>query len=155
MPFTSATSTIQSALTDQGRDLLARSLLGQVSFQFSGFQAGRAGYELANPVIAESVYSGSTQLEDPIFPLGGVGVAPLITIEAPYATVVSPVCRLNRNDALYGIGEIGLYVRIARSIPPADAFYVVGEDYLFALAHTPIMSKTDKTILVFRFVIAL
>lgn len=259
MPFTSATQTIQSVLTDQGRDLLARSLLGQLSFQLSGFKAGRAGYQMGNPVWVVPPSSSDVDLTDPIFPIG-TGVAPLVTIEQPYTNVVAAVCRLNRNDAQYGLGEIGLFVRVVRtgtfaqrqytngagglfflakaagtagnsvtvtlvnngpSLPlvittvgsavtiqlatnaasvvlstmaqistavrtdisanqvvacaatgvattVATAAglltltggtnpvlpYVVGTDYLFALAHTPLLSKTDKTVMVFRFVIA-
>lgn len=259
MPFTAATQTIQSVLTDQGRDIFARSLLGQLSFQLSGFKVGRAGYQLGMPVWVEPPNTASVQLQDQIHPIGA-GVAPLITIEQPYPNVIAAVCRLNRNDAQYGIGEIGLYVRVVRTgtfaqyqytngsggilflakasgtagnavsfslvngganqpltivttgnnvtinlatdgssvvtstmaqvaaavtadisanqilaaaptgIPTAlvgtigTTFlaggtnpvlpYVVGNDYLLALAHTPLISKTDKTVLVFRFVVA-
>lgn len=169
--FTAATQTIQSVLTDQGRDLLARSLLGQVSLKFSGFQAGRDGYQGGQPVWIIPPDSTDTQLSDPIHPLGGSGVASLLTIEAPFDNVVSPVCRLGRDEALYGIGEVGLFVRViwmpdpaatyegtvldpAAPLSPAASIYTVGQDYLFALAHMPLMSKTDKTVMVFRFVIA-
>jgi hypothetical protein len=50
MPFLDPTDTIISTLTDVGRDLLARSILGDVSFQLQGFKAGRSGYDMTNPV---------------------------------------------------------------------------------------------------------
>lgn len=259
MPFTSATQTIQSVLTDQGRDLFARSLLGQLSFQLSGFKAGRYGYVDGNPVWVIPPGPGSTALGDPVHPIGS-GVAALVAIEQPYPNVIAAVCRLNRNDAQYGLGEVGLYVRVIRtgtfaqyqytngagsllflskasgtagnsvsfslvnngpSLPlvvttvgsavtiqlatnsssvvlstmaqiaaavtsdisanqvlacsatgttstvsgaVGSTFlaggtnpvlpYTVGTDYLMALAHTPLISKTDKTVMVFRFVVA-
>lgn len=170
MPFTSTTHTIQSVLTDQGRDLLARAQLGQLSFSFSGFQVGRGGYNEQVPVWIEPPDPGVTVLADPVHPIGGAGVAALTTVEAPYPNVVSPVCRVGRTDALYGIGEIGLFVRVVwmpgvevqgtvmnpeAPLSDAAAFYTVGQDYLFGLAHTPLLSKTDKTVLVFRFIVAL
>jgi hypothetical protein len=134
MTFTSATQTIESVLTDQGRDLFARSLLGQLSFQLSGFKAGRGGYlSDANPVWVLVPSGSSTSLIDPVHPLGG-GVAPLVTIESPYPNVVAAVCRLNRNDALYGLGEIGLYARVVRIGTFAQYQYTTGAGGILFLA---------------------
>lgn len=260
MTFTSPTTTIQSTLTHQGRDLLARSTLGQLSFRLSGFKVGRDGYDAGNPVHALLVDPAATDLGDPIFPIGS-GVHPFIAIETPLNTVTAAVCRLARLDATYGLGEVGLFARVMqigtyasyqhivastnglvftakspgaagnavqvelvaaspnqtlavstvgtaitvtlatdgssvvtstlahvanaiRTDPSANTIvacaaygdtstictslaltsltggttpstpYVVGSDYLFAIAHMPLTGKTDQTVMVFRFIIA-
>ncbi len=156
MPFTSPTDTIVSTLTSQGRDLLARSLLGQVSFRLSGFKVGRAGYDMANPVLldpATPLDPADSDLIDPVFPIPTTTIKPFVTIEQPYPNVVAAVCRLNRNEATYGLGELGVWARVLRVDPPADMTYTAGQDYMVALAHMPIMAKTDKQVFVFRVII--
>jgi hypothetical protein len=135
MTITAATQTIESVLTDQGRDLFARSLLGQVAFQFSGFRVGRGGYQDAMPVWIDPPNPSNPNLIDPVFPIGGAP-APLVTVEQPYPNVVAPVCRLNRADALYGLGEIGLYCRVTRIGTYAQYQYTSGAGGILFLAKT-------------------
>lgn len=165
MAYVQPTDTILSTLTTQGRDLLARATLGQVSFHFSGYKVGRKGYQdgttypdgvsyALNPVKVVPPQEGSTDLIDAVYPLPTTTIAPFTTIERPAFNVVAPVARIPRTDCLYGLGEIGIWVHIDRAIAPATATYAAGSDYLFALAHFPLMSKTDKHVFVLRLVVA-
>lgn len=124
MPFVPPTQTIQSVLTDQARDLFARSVLGQLSFQLSGFKVGRGGYDDVLPVHITPVIAADTALIDPVFPL--VGVQPFAAIEEPFPNVTAAVCRLGRSDALFGLGEVGIYARITRTGTFATYQHVVG-----------------------------
>ena len=133
MTFTAATQTIESVLTDQGRDLFARSLLGQLSFRLSGFGAGRGGYQTGVPVWIDPPDPNSTALLDPVHPIGG-GVAALVQLEQPYPNVIAAVCRLNRADALYGLGEVGLYARVVRTGTFAQSQYVNGAGGILFIA---------------------
>lgn len=135
MTITAATQTIESVLTDQGRDLFARSLLGELSFQLSGFKAGRGGYQEAMPVWITPVLPGSTALTDAVHPISG-GVASLVTIETPYPNVVAAVCRIGRNDALFGLGEIGLYCRVVRTGTFSQLQYTTGAGGIALVART-------------------
>lgn len=125
MPFVPPTQTIQSVLTDQARDLFARAVLGDLSFQLSGFKVGRGGYDDALPVHTIPVIASSTALIDPVFPLGG-GVQPFAAFESPYPNVTAVVCRLGRLDALFGLGEIGVFARVTRTGTFATFQHVVG-----------------------------
>lgn len=157
MPFTSATDTIVSTLTSQGRDLLARSLLGQVSFRLSGFKVGRAGYDMGDAVKldpATPLDPADSDLIDPVFPIPITTIKPFVAVEKPYPNVAVAVCRLNRNEATYGLGELGVWARVLRVDPPADMTYTAGQDYMVAVAHFPLMSKTDKQVFVFRLIVA-
>jgi len=131
--FTSTTDTIDSVLTDQARDLIARSMIGQVAFKLIGFKAGRAGYQVANPVLVEEPDSTSIDLDDKIFPLGDDPEA-FVTIEQPYPNVLGAVCRLGRNDALYGIGEVGIFVQVTRVGTIANYQYTNGAGGIFFVA---------------------
>jgi hypothetical protein len=149
MPFTDPTDSIEAKITDAGRALLARSLLGEVSFMFEGFDAGREGYQDANPVKIDPVVSSDTALADPVFPLSGL--EPFTTIDTPTDIYAAPVCRIDRLEALYGLGELGIWVRILMdTVNPGD----VGTDVLFALAHFPMIGKSDNHVLVYRVIFA-
>lgn len=155
MAFTSPTDTIETVLTTTGRDLLARMILGEVSFYLVGFKVGRDGYLPANPVLLSgSPDPAASDLGDPIFPLPTNTTKPFVQLEAPFPNVASAVARLDRNEALYGLGELGVFVRIARSTGSSAAVYTVDSDYMFGLAHMPLMSKTNKHVFVFRFIVA-
>lgn len=154
MPFIEPTDGVAATLTDEGRAAVARSVLPAENFTFvlSGFKVGRAGYVDANPVKTEAVNAADTDLADPVFPASGL--APFETIETIIApNVVAPVCRLSVGDtnADYGLGELGIFATILQSATPGE----IGTDFLFALAHFPLISKTPNHTLVWRVVITL
>jgi hypothetical protein len=126
MPFTDPTDTVQAVLTDQGRDLMARSLLGQVSIQLQGFRAGRAGYQDLNPVLVDPVDPSDTALQDPVWPVPVTGLAPFVSIERPVNNVVSAVCRIDRADCTWGLGELGVWARVLRNETVAQYQYTTG-----------------------------
>ncbi len=155
MPFTDTTDTIESVLTDTGRDLLAKLLLGEVSFQLIGFKVGVAGYLDANPVkLDQSPDPTLSDLRYPVFPVPTTATQAFFTIEQPFPNVLAAVCRIGRSEALHGLGELGVWVRILRSTGSAASTYTVGEDYMFGLANMPMQGKTDKQVFVFRYIIA-
>ncbi len=60
MPFPNATSNVLAKLTSQGRNLLARSAAGLVSFTLEGFSVGRGGYDMVDPTQAIPIVDDST-----------------------------------------------------------------------------------------------
>ena len=153
MAFLEHTDDIQAYLTVQGRQEMARSILGEVSFQLIGFQVGRGGYRAANPVRIDAVDISATSLMDPV--PDAVTYRPFVIIEQPIGqNVVSPVCRLSPGDVdvEYGLGELGIYAEYLRdNVNPGN----VGLKFLFALAHFPMVSKTPTHTFVWRVIIAL
>jgi len=157
MSFTSPVDTVQAILTSQGRNLLAYSLTGAVSIQLVGFKVGRGGYDVTNPVkldLAALPNLSATALLDPVYPAGAT-LAPLVSVELPINNVAAAVCRLNRTDATWGLGELGVYCRVVRAVAPATDTYTVGSDYLFGLAHFPLVSKNSATVTVWRIIFSL
>jgi hypothetical protein len=125
-------------------------VLGELSFELSSFQVGRGGYQTANPVKVEVLDASVTALTDPVG-----NKRSFVTIEQPVGlNVAAPVCRLDvgDTDADYGLGELGIYATyLAHDITPS----LIGTDFLFALAHFPLISKTPGHVLVWRVMIAL
>ena len=153
MAFTDPAGSIVAALTDRARDELARLVLGEVSIQLSSFQVGRGGYQPGNPVQVQTLDPSDTALQDPV--PGGADRRDFVVIEQPIGpNVVAPVCRLDPGDSdvEYGLGELGIFATYLRDdTTPAN----VGTDFLFALAHFPIISKTPTHAVVWRVIIAL
>ena len=50
MPFLDPCDTIVAQLTYEGRNLLARAKFGDVAFRVAGWQMGRGGYDVTDPV---------------------------------------------------------------------------------------------------------
>lgn len=153
MAFVDPTSPIEAQLTDQGRNELGRLLLGEVSLQLTSFQVGRGGYDVANPVRTVPIMGSDTALTDPV--PGGTDRRAFVTIENPIGpNVVAPICRLNPStpDVEFGLGELGIFCTYLRDdVTPGN----VGSDFLFALSHFPLLSKTPTHTLVWRVMIAL
>lgn len=150
MAFTDPTDTIQAKLTDGGRGGLASLTLGSVGFHLNSFQVGRGGYIPANPVKRIAVDTTATDLADPV---GSRFPFELIDTAVTASTVV-PVCRLgiDETDMNHGLGELGIFAEwTTHDANPA----LVGTEFLFALAHFPIISKTPGHVLVWRVAIAL
>jgi hypothetical protein len=150
MPFVEPTSNLTARLTDEGRDRLARLILGEVAFELAGFQVGRGGYLQTNPVKTVPIDPALTALIDPVGPLRS-----FVTIEQPVGTnVAAPVCRLDTGDvdSEFGLGELGVFATyLVHDTQPG----LVGTDFLFATAHFPLLAKTPSHTFVWRVLIAL
>lgn len=150
MAFVETTSDITARLTDAGRSALSSLVLGEVAFQLDHFRVGRGGYQSTNPVKVEPIDPSFTVLLDPVG-----SEKSFVTIEQPIgANVAAPVCRLSLSDTdvEYGLGELGVYATFLVNDPDPG---LVGTDFLFAVAHFPLISKTPSHVLVWRVLIAL
>jgi hypothetical protein len=151
--FAEQTDSVVATLTHAGRNAMARSILGEISVKLTSFQVGRGGYDLAIPVKVVPVVAADTALQDPV--PDSRSRRPFVLIEQPIGSnVLAPICRLDIGDvtADYGLGELGIFATVERDvINPAT----VGLDFLFAIAHFPILSKTPSHTLLWRVIIAL
>ena len=150
MAFVEPTSDLTARLTNEGRDALASLVLGEVAIVLANFRVGRGGYQAANPVKVEAIDPSLTALIDPVG-----STKPFVTIEQPVGdNVAAPVCRLSvtDTDVEYGLGELGIYATyLLNDTTPS----LVGTDFLFAVAHFPLVSKTPSHTFVWRVLIAL
>lgn len=127
MPFADPTDTVQAVLTDQGRDLLARELLGQVSCTLQGFRVSTAGYQMGNPVKIDPVDPASTALLPAVkWPVPASALAPFTAVERPLSNVVAAVCRIPRADCTFGLGSLGVWARVTRNQSVAQYQYTAG-----------------------------
>lgn len=153
MSFTEPTDDITAVLTTKGREEMARMIMGESSIQVTAYQVGRGGYNPSNPVKILPVDVNSTALLDPVPDASSRRSFEII--EQPIGNnVVAPVCRLDPGgtDVEYGLGELGIFATwVHDSVYPGQ----VGDDFLFAIAHFPIVSKTPTHTFVWRVVIAL
>lgn len=150
MAFVETTSDVVAQLTDAGRSALSSLVLGEVAFQLANFQVGRGGYQATNPVKAEPIVTSLTSLVDPVG-----ATKSFVTIEQPIGdNVAAPVCRLSLSDSdvEYGLGELGIFATYRFNDPDP---VLVGTDFLFAVAHFPLICKTPSHVLVWRVLIAL
>jgi len=150
MAFVEPTSDLTARLTNEGRDALASLVLGGVAIVLANFQVGRGGYQAANPVKVDGINPAVTTLIDPVG-----SRKQFVTIEQPVGdNVAAPVCRLSTTDTdvEYGLGELGIFATyLVNDTTPS----LVGTDFLFAVAHFPLISKTPSHTLVWRVLIAL
>jgi len=162
MSYTSPTDDITAQLTDGGRNAFARSIVPAEGFSFKliGFTLGRGGYQTANPVKIDPIVPSNTNLTDPIFPTTydpdhiSFTVHDFESIETIIAPeVAAPICRLSTTDfgADYGLGELGIWAEIVRSVTSSE----IGDKFLFAISHFPLLSKTQSHTLVWRVIFAL
>jgi hypothetical protein len=128
-------------LTTAGRTYNARSVAEGLSFIVEAFAVGTGGYDPRNPTQERPIEPGRDALEAEILRKG------FSLIEHPTATSTSFYCRLERLEAPYGLGELGLFGRILDSpLVPAE----VGTVFLYAVVHFPISCKTTKTVCAWR-----
>jgi len=149
MAFTDTPDPIIASLTDEGRTNFARVILGEISFVLKGFAVGRDGYDMSNPVKIVPIDGSLTDLIDQFFPTLGTRKAyELIENPTPKTVVVS--CRLDSTEAVSGLGEIGLWAEIINSaVSPAE----VGTEFLLAVSHFGLQTKTLRQAVVYRFII--
>jgi len=145
--FTDTPDPIIATLTDEGRTKFAQMTLGMLSFKLSGFAVGRGGYDGTNPVKIVPIDGSLQLLEDQFFPLSGTKA--LQTIETPTPATVVANCRLSKDDALAGLGELGLWAEIVNSLAPSE----IGTTFLLAVSHFPMVTKTLRQAILYRMII--
>lgn len=146
--FTDTPDPILAQLTDEGRTNFARMTLGEISFTLDGFAVGRGGYNSTNPVHITPIVGSLTALEDQFFPTSGTKAVE--AIERPYESTVVANCRLARDDAVSALGEIGVWATIIYSlVNPSE----VGTQFLLAVSHFPIVTKTLRQAILYRVII--
>lgn len=149
MAFTDTPDSVLATLTNVGRTQFARSILGEVSFIVKGFAVGREGYNGANPVKIDAINPALTALEDQIFPAVPGDIKAIETIELPSPKTLVLNCRLAQDEAVAGLGELGIYAEIVDSIVPSE----IGDQFLLALSHMPLITKVPQQVIVFRLII--
>lgn len=149
MPFTDTPDLAVAALTDAGRNALARALVGEISFKLTSFAVGRSGYQDANPVKVMPLDTSLPDLIDQIFPTSP-SLASISGFEKPYPKTLVVNCRLASTEAVSALGEIGIWGEIIYS--PGNPSEV-GTTFLFAVSHFPLCTKILKKVMVYRFVI--
>lgn len=140
-------STVVAVVTDQARQLMARSITDGTSFQIVEFAVGTSGYDPANPLSAITVDPTATSLTSEVF-RDTIDQVETATLDG---TAKSFVGRIARDELEAGIGEVGLYAEILSSPFPFE----IGTKFLFAIAHQPLNVKTDRHVVSYRIVVAL
>ena len=150
VPFIGPPFDVLAALTDAGRNLLARMLVEGLGFRVIGFRVGAGGYNPGAPIHPTLLDTTVTELDDPFFPVIALPPEPIDRYEQPNDQGASFLCRVASGEAVAALGEWGIYVEIIYSpLFPAE----VGDRYLFALAHRPMIAKTLQDVLVWRLVV--
>ena len=149
-PYGGVTQDVLAALTDDGRNLIARGLGEGLGYKIIGFRVGRGGYNPAVPTEASPLVATDTELIDPFYPSVLLPPATIDRFEFPNDAAASFLCRVPSSEAIAGLGEIGLYAEV--TVSPSDPTEV-GDVYLFAHAHRPLHAKTLQDVLVWRLVV--
>jgi len=149
MAFTDAPDSVLATLTDVGRTQFARSTLGEVSFIAKGFAVGREGYTDANPVKIDPIDPSLTALLDQFFPVIVGDTKAFEAIEMPSPKTLVLNCRLAQSESVAGLGELGIWAEIVDSVIPSE----IGEEFLLAVSHMPLITKVPQQVIVFRLVI--
>jgi hypothetical protein len=140
--------------TDYARNLIARATLGNVVFKVVGFGLGRGGYDPSDVVQPLPLTLSDTELTDKVFPSStAFDYEPLISTEEPTMRARVYNCRVGSTviagDADYALGELALYGEIIKSDDPLE----IGQVFMFALSHFPILCKTRRDTLLRRVVV--
>jgi hypothetical protein len=98
---------------------------------------------LYNAVQRTAAFSGSL----PTAPLTPTVFADFLDFEVLLPNTIAPVCRLLQDEALYGLGELGIWVEVTVD---TDTPARVGDKYLFAQAHFPMHAKTLQETTIWR-----
>jgi len=140
-------SSISAAVTDVARQFMARSITDGTSFQITHYAVGTSGYDVSNPVSALLVDPTSTSLMSEVYrkPIDLVETATLD------ATAKSFVARIGRTDLAAGIGEIALFATILDSPFISE----IGTQFMYAVAHQPLNTKTLHHVVSYRIIVAL
>lgn len=149
IPFAGPTLDVLAALTDTGRNIIARGLLDGLQYVVRGFVVGQGGYNRSNPLQPTTINVAATDLVDRIFPAVGIDYEVYDRSEYANPRAVSFLCRIDKGEAIAGLGEAGLIVEIIDDpVAPANN----GTFHLFAIFHTPLQAKTGFHVYVWRIV---
>lgn len=128
--------------TNAGRKAISHQLVdGEPAIQVVGFSVGEGGYEQADPKTATAPDPNSYQLENQIFPLQGYKEYDAVTWNNEF--MPSFICVLEHNEGLGSIGEWGLWAKYVTG-PQA------GQEFLYAILHSPVIVKTSADRVVTR-----
>jgi hypothetical protein len=120
---------LDARLTTAGRILNARQLVEGLSFEATAFAVGTGGYYESNPTQAIPVNPGDSGLQAEVLRKG------FALVEHPIPEAITLYCRLEKLEAPYALGELGVFVTILDSpLNPGE----VGDVVLYALVHFPI-----------------
>lgn len=126
-------------VTDAGRAALARISVDGLKFNTFEFQLGRGGYDSDDPMVVVTPDPADTALIDPVWPAADE-YASVTRIDRPTTGGVAFLCRAEPDEALFGIGEIGIFAVITGSPVEEE----IGTRFLFAIAHRPIFGKAPS-----------
>ncbi len=149
MAFTDTPDSVLATLTDVGRTQFARSILGEVSFTAKGFAVGREGYNYVNPVKIDPIDPSLTALIDQIFPVIPGDLKAFESLERPSPKTLVLNCRLAQSESVAGLGELGVWAEVVDSVIPSE----IGDEFLLAVSHMPLITKVLQQVIVFRLVI--
>lgn len=155
MALTDPSGDIDAQLTNKAREMIARATLGEVAFRVIGFGLGRGGYDPVDPVQILAIDPSNLELDDKCFPDSDpFTFEPFTSTEEPEAMVRVYNCRVQADpvpgNADFGLGELGLYAEILKSNLVGE----VGEKFLYAICHFPIMCKTRRDTFLRRVVVS-
>jgi hypothetical protein len=130
---------IVAAITDTGRAKLAEMLAVGRAFTITDFVSGSGGHDISDPSIALTPDVSATTLPSQSFGPKAVTSKSLIS---PYC--VEYICDLDYTDAVGELSNFGLIATFTFSPIPADP--LLGTQFLFCIANTPLSVKTDSEV---------
>lgn len=113
---------------------------GSPAIQISGFSVGTGGYLSSNPTVVVPPDPSATALINEIFHSSSVGQQSLSASTTVYSGTLNP------GDAVGAIGEFGLW---ATYLTGSNAI-LPGNQFLFAIMHTPMKSITAEDSYIFQ-----
>ena len=148
---------VDAELTSVARRFVARGTMDGTTIQMLEFKVGQGGVDPFDYEVAIPVNPDAQDLELPLdFPL--VGPQPLVfggrqitENEQPHTTAVSFYCLVPPGELSEVLSEIGIWAQVKCS--PSDT--EVGDFFLAAIAHFPIVCKNDSMAYAFRVCIQL
>ena len=104
------------------------------------FQVGRGGYDTVDPTQATVPNPAAIGLADPVFP-SAVTYEPVDRIDTPNANSKAFLCRLERAECLFAIGELGVFAQVT---DPGTTGLVIGDRFMLAIMHFPMRAKCQE-----------
>jgi hypothetical protein len=159
------TYTSEGKLTNVSRQLYALMIHGEAKIQIEGYAVGSCGFcstaaykpieidQDADDLIARR-YPSTYEVTPPY-------LLPIDTAAGAYPAdgVLELDCKLDTSQYNSNFGEIGIWAKLLEKNPSTSlplgspTLPATGESFLFAVAHTPIVSKINQTILNFKVLI--
>lgn len=137
---------VTAALTDFARAMIARSLIDGTSLQVKTFAVGSGGHDTTDFTSGLSI--GTAVMESDLRILV-FGPEPIDIIEDPNDTSKSFYLRVEGDEAIAALSEIGVYAEIQNSPFPAED----GTTFLFAIGHFAAQTHVPGMISVFRMIV--